>query len=141
MGQPALGFALGKLQTADVLQTSSVLAHLLVDDQLHTPANRARETVSTSCCNQASQPWHSNSSIKQDVRCCFANVLHAQQRVDGVVAAQDAGGEDDRQGVGRHPVGLLLQGDPEARRGRNSSVLIPTSSLVVVIGHMIGWLL
>ena len=37
MGQSALGFAFCKLQTADVLQTSFVLAHLLVDDQLHTP--------------------------------------------------------------------------------------------------------
>lgn len=37
MGQSALGFAFGKLQTADVLQTGFVLAHLLIDDQLHTP--------------------------------------------------------------------------------------------------------
>ena len=36
VGQSALGFVFCKLQTADVLQTSSVLAHLLVDDQLHT---------------------------------------------------------------------------------------------------------
>lgn len=40
VGQPALGFVLCKLQTADVLQTSLVLAHLLVDDQLHTPADQ-----------------------------------------------------------------------------------------------------
>lgn len=40
VGQPALGFALGKLQTADVFQTSFVLAHLFVDDQLHTPATK-----------------------------------------------------------------------------------------------------
>lgn len=38
MGQSALGFALCKLQTADVLQTSFVFAHLLIDDQLDTPA-------------------------------------------------------------------------------------------------------
>lgn len=38
MAQSALGFALCKLQAVDVLQTSFVLAHLLVDDQLHTPA-------------------------------------------------------------------------------------------------------
>lgn len=44
MGQPALGFALGKLQAADVLQTSSVLAHLLVDDQLHTPTNKESQS-------------------------------------------------------------------------------------------------
>lgn len=37
MGQSALCFAFCKLQTADVLQTSFVLAHLLVDEQLHTP--------------------------------------------------------------------------------------------------------
>lgn len=45
VGQPALGFALGKLQTADVLQTSSVLAHLFVDDQFHTPANRENQSA------------------------------------------------------------------------------------------------
>ena len=31
--------------------------------------------------------------------------------VGGVRAAQDAGGKHDGQGVGRHPVGFLLQGD------------------------------
>lgn len=37
VGQSALGFALRKLQTADVLQSSSVFSHLLVDDKLHAP--------------------------------------------------------------------------------------------------------
>lgn len=46
MGQSALGFALCKLQTADVLQTSFVLAQLLVDDQLHTPADDRRSQLS-----------------------------------------------------------------------------------------------
>ena len=40
MHEPALGLALSELQTADVLEASRVLAHLLVDDQLHTPAGR-----------------------------------------------------------------------------------------------------
>lgn len=40
VGQSALGFAFCKLQAADVLQTSFVLAHLLVDDQLHTPKGK-----------------------------------------------------------------------------------------------------
>lgn len=71
----------------------------------------------------------------QDVRCGFANVLHTQQRVDCVVAAEDAGGKDDGEGVGRHPVGLLLQGDPEARRGSKKSDLIRTFKFVGVIGH------
>lgn len=66
---------------------------------------------------------------QQDVRCGFADVLHTQQRVDGVVAAEDARGEDDGEGVGRHPVGLLLEGDPETRRRRNSSLSIPTPTL------------
>lgn len=43
MGQSALGFALCKLQTADVSQMSFVLAHLLVDDQLHTPIEHKME--------------------------------------------------------------------------------------------------
>lgn len=75
---------------------------------------------------------------QQDVRCGFADVLHAQQRVDGVVAAEDARGEDDGEGVGRHPVGVLLQGDPETRRRRNSSVFIRISTLVVFIGHTLS---
>lgn len=37
VSQSALGFAFGKLQTTDVLQTGFVLAHLFIDDQLHTP--------------------------------------------------------------------------------------------------------
>lgn len=43
VGQSALGFVFCKLQAADVLQTSSVLAHLLVDDQLHTPTGKRLE--------------------------------------------------------------------------------------------------
>lgn len=123
MGQPALGFALGKLQTADVLQTSSVLAHLFVDDQLHAPADKekASQIRMSLCCT--SQPTCVCVCMCKSMyetglcysRCGFANVLHAQQRVDGVVAAKDAGGEDDGEGIGRHPVCLLLQGDPEAR--------------------------
>lgn len=38
VGQSALGFALGELQTVDVLQARFILAHLLSDDQLHAPA-------------------------------------------------------------------------------------------------------
>lgn len=40
VGQSALGFAFGKLQTTDVLQTGFVLAHLFIDDQLHTPTGK-----------------------------------------------------------------------------------------------------
>ena len=40
--EPALGLALCELQAADVLEPRPVLAHLLVDDQLHTPAGRER---------------------------------------------------------------------------------------------------
>ena len=49
----------------------------------------------------------------EDVRCGFADVLDALQRVDGVGAAEDAGSEHDGEGVGRHPVRVLLQGNPE----------------------------
>lgn len=48
-----------------------------------------------------------------DVRGGLADVLDALQRVDGVGAAKDAGSEHDGEGVGWHPVSLLLQGDPE----------------------------
>lgn len=47
-----------------------------------------------------------------DVRCSLADVLDALQWVDSVGAAEDAGSEHDGKGVGRHPVRLLLQGDP-----------------------------
>lgn len=60
VGQPALGFVLCKLQTADVLQTSLVLAHLLVDDQLHTPAektNGPREPFKLEA-NRAEMLWY-----------------------------------------------------------------------------------
>lgn len=51
------------------------------------------------------------------------------------MAAEDARGEYDGEGVGRHPVGLLLQGDPETRRRRNSSVSILTLILLGFISH------
>lgn len=35
-----------------------------------------------------------------DIRCGFADVLDALQRVDGVRAAKDAGSEHDGEGVG-----------------------------------------
>ena len=47
-----------------------------------------------------------------DVRSGFADVLDALQRIDGVGAAEDAGSKHDGEGVGWHPVSLLLQGDP-----------------------------
>lgn len=48
-----------------------------------------------------------------DVRRGLADVLDTLQRVDGVGAAEDARSEHDGEGVSRHPVGLLLQSDPE----------------------------
>ena len=45
-------------------------------------------------------------------RCGLADVLDTLQGVDGVGAAEDAGGEDDGYGVGRHTVGVLLPCDP-----------------------------
>lgn len=38
----------------------------------------------------------------------LADVLDALHWIDGVGAAQDAGGKHDRQGVGRHAVRVLL---------------------------------
>ena len=45
-------------------------------------------------------------------RCGLADVLDTLQGVDGVGAAEDAGGENYGQGVGRHTIGVLLQSDP-----------------------------
>lgn len=47
-----------------------------------------------------------------DIRSGFADVLDTLQWVDGVGAAEDAGSEHNGEGVGRHPVSLLLQGYP-----------------------------
>lgn len=44
-----------------------------------------------------------------DVRCGFADVLDALQRVDRVGATEDAGSKNDGERIGRHPVGFLLQ--------------------------------
>lgn len=56
-GQSALGFALSELQAVDVLQSNSVLIHLLTNDKFYTPAagekiknkTRAFNTVSLKC--------------------------------------------------------------------------------------------
>lgn len=48
-----------------------------------------------------------------DLRRGLADILDALQWVNGVGAAKDAGSEHDGERVGRHPVSLLLQGDPE----------------------------
>lgn len=42
-----------------------------------------------------------------------ADVLDAPQRIRGVRAAKDARSKNYRQGISRHAVRLLFQGDPE----------------------------
>lgn len=42
-GQSTLGFALSELQAVDVLQSNSVLIHLLANDKFNTPAVGERE--------------------------------------------------------------------------------------------------
>lgn len=62
-----------------------------------------------------------------DVRCGFADVLDALQRVDGVRTPQDARREHDSEGVGRHPVRLLLQGNPTTYRTNSTDMNAPDS--------------
>lgn len=47
-----------------------------------------------------------------NIRCGLADVLDALQWVNAVGAAKDAGSKHDGEGVGWHPVCLLLQGNP-----------------------------
>lgn len=60
-----------------------------------------------------------------DVRCGLADVLDALQRVDGVRTPQDARREHDSEGVDRHPVRVLLQGDPTTHRTNSTDVNAP----------------
>lgn len=110
MGQSAPGFVFSKLQAADVLQAGPVLVHLLIDDQLHAPTGAE---ISAALARSGRQRGGGGGYV----RCGFANVLDALQRVSGVRAAKDAGGEHDGEGVGRHPVCVLLQSNPVTHRG------------------------
>lgn len=47
-----------------------------------------------------------------DIRGGLADVLDTLQWVDCVGAAKDAGSKHYGEGVGRHPVSFLLQGNP-----------------------------
>lgn len=58
-------------------------------------------------------------------RCGFADVLDALQRVGGVGTAEDAGSKNDGEGVGRHPVCVLLQRDPETHQKKKKAASIP----------------
>lgn len=70
--QSALRFALCKLQTVDVLQSSFVLAHLLVDDQLHTPAVQGERRnpfkAEIEKCIVLSQPGINTSKVTSGVK-------------------------------------------------------------------------
>lgn len=80
------------------------------------------------CTKQASfgEP-HSSFTIwlkTTDIRSGLADVFDALQWVNGVWAAKDAGSKDNGEGVGWHPVCLLLQGYPVTHQNIILSVLM-----------------
>lgn len=80
----------GVLQLLDLLHLLVVASDLLSDDHLHTPAARPKMLLSRFI---HGTHFQRSCIISVDLRGCFGNVLHAEQRVGAVWAAKDARGE------------------------------------------------